>query len=537
MLGVSLLDQFPLRLLIDGVDYTSLLSENFTFSNVDPGGFEAASFSLPMDLPQILRNMNVRLDCGLSVAWEGRVKEIDRSLGNKTLVLCEGYGTLLKKASIAEVYIDQSLAKWQPTPTAEQINQVATGFSPQPTSLAADSAGTPAIVASARGSWTGAARPEVRAYYDSENIPISSLYYAWTKGANLPNLGTGNWESAAYLGKDNRLTVHDEVVITGAGPVTGTLTATTADRVFACVRLVNYAAGGEANVAYSLYWTKLAVYGRHGLSKRGAEPGGFYASDIVTHALTKCPGIQTGVIPVASNYIVPQAVYLEPVPVEQVISDMAKLIGVHWGVWESLAHLMGNNEPRLDFRPYRKLGEPSAWALRQECELVDIREDLENLYDKALVTYTEAAGVVRTVEVSLDNPQLDRISLHQTIPLNMGGATEASAKAYGEIVLALLQDQARVTGTAQVNQTIHKLNGAEMAPWMLRAGIDRLKIPDLPASDVWGEYNDMPISRVECSVSENGINTSISFGRGPNLVEELTARLERATQLAAVSGG
>jgi hypothetical protein len=63
--SLALKNQWPLRLIIRSEDCTFLLDNGGTFSNADPGGFEAASFSIPKDMPQTLRGMPVRLDSGV----------------------------------------------------------------------------------------------------------------------------------------------------------------------------------------------------------------------------------------------------------------------------------------------------------------------------------------------------------------------------------------------------------------------------------------------------------------------------------------
>jgi hypothetical protein len=94
----------------------------------------------------------------------------------------------------------------------------------------------------------------------------------------------------------------------------------------------------------------------------------------------------------------------------------------------------------------------------------------------------------------------------------------------------LLADQQR-GGSITMLEPVKDRNGAEKPAWMLRAGVDRLRIPDIPCSDAWGEHNDFPITRVEASASEEGILTTIELGIGPNLIETLNARLQ--TELTA----
>lgn len=521
----SIRGQFPFHLIIGNEDLTYLLSENYTFSNVDPGGFEMASFTFPKDCPEILRNMTVRLDCGTQCAWEGRVKEVDRSLGDKTLIQCEGYAAVLKAEVMREIYVDRDLTKWQGPSVAEQISLVTESYSPTGPQTTFNLSGSPAILLEAIGNWEASSRPQCKAIYYSTGVEISYIYYLWERGNNV-NFEDANWQ----WNVDHQIS---PINLRAAGPKEEYRVLEFEEQHVGLHLFYSAGPAGGANTKYQLFWYNVAVYGKHGLTRRGGNPGGFYTSDIVRHALSKQSAITAGIIPELTQYIVPHAVYTEPTAIEKVISDMAVLAGVHWGVWDALNLLTSSGAPRLDFRPYPVLGEATAWIRRNECENVDIREDLENLYDKAYVTYTEAAGLEGSVEVSLDNPQLDRIKLHQTISLNMGVATKATAEAYGLIILKLLQDVGRVTGTATIAEPCHTIpTGGPQPAWMLRAGIDRLRIPDLPSADVWGEYNDMPISRVECSVTEEGILTTVSFGRGPNLVEELTARIERATVVA-----
>jgi hypothetical protein len=119
--------------------------------------------------------------------------------------------------------------------------------------------------------------------------------------------------------------------------------------------------------------------------------------------------------------------------------------------------------------------------------------------------------------------------------LNGGTMTAATATAFGQIALILLLQQGRVSGSVEISTAIDGPVGPK-APWLLKAGIDRLRIADLPSQDAWGEYNDVPLTRVECSVSDSGISTSLEVGTGADLVETLQARLSAAATLAGQGG-
>lgn len=531
----SIRDQFPLRLIINGEDCTFEISEGFSFANSDPGGFESASFPIPRDMPQLRRGDPVRLECGLQTAWEGRVKEVQRSLGNKTLVQCEGNNAILKENTLAEIFIDRDLTKWQSPSTAQQIDLVSGGYGPSGPTVAPEPAGTPALETGFTGPWQAGGLPDCEAWYNAQGIPIYAVHYGWTKGANV-NAADANWGWTLFVCTTNVGGEQDTTgSLRGAGPGSAYLTTAATNRTFAHLQLLYGAAAGTANTIYAVYWNDLAVYGLFNKTHegRGAEaPAGFYPSDIAEYCAGKCPGVQLGIIGEATQYIVPHSAYLTPVPIEQIISDMAKFAGWHWGVWESLTYLLGNQEPRVDFRAGPAEGEPTAWCWRQECEDLDIRENIENLYDSAKVTYSEPSGEERSVEVTLDNPALDAVGLHRQVVLNLGLGTKESAEAWGLIQLRLLADQARMTGSATITEPVHEMTGAPMPAWMLRAGLDRLRISDLPCSDVWGEHNDLPITRVECTGSESGLTTAIEFGNGINLIETLAAQMQAGVTAA-----
>jgi hypothetical protein len=525
-------DKFPLRLLIAGEDVTFETSEGFTFSSVDPGGYEAASFPLPKDMPSLKRGQPVRLESGMQVAWEGRVKEIQRSLGAKTLVQCEGYRAILKDNTLAEIFLDRDLTKWLGPGVERRKDRLANSYVSSSGELVPSETGLPSLALSATGPWEASARPWSEAWYNGHGIPIASLHYNQEHSANV---GTGEgvpwvWEAGLSFSELNSggEGTHYTGNLKGV-PTTGDISAGGATNcTWANILFWFGEAGGGSGSLYTIYWHSLGVYGNHGLKQRPSPitPSGFYPSDIAGYAVGKCPGIQVGVIQEASQYVVPHSAYLTPVPVEQIVSDMAKFAGWHWGVWESQTYLLGAQTPRVDFRAYPERGKPTAWCWRRETENLDIRENIENLYDSARVVYTEPIGVERAIEVSKPNPALEAVGLHRQVVLGLGTGTQPAAEAFGLIQLDLLADQARMTGSATITDAIHEMNGATKPAWLLKAGLDRLRIPDLPCSDAFGAHNDLLVTRVECAGSQVGLVTNVEFGLGSNLIETLTAQLQ-----------
>ena len=368
----SLRDQFPVRVVINGEDVSFEMDETFTFSNTDPGGFEACSIALPKDEPQLMRGDPIRIECGLKTAWEGRIKEIQRSLGAKTLIQGEGYAAILKENLIEEVFVDADLTKWLGPSIEEQIELIKAGFSStsgvvEGVKVGNNIGAAPAIALTITGSWATGALPDVRSTYHSGNASIGEVVGIFTAGENLRPYNS-SWGFEIVVGETSSGNKNQEGVISSGFSIVPAGEFTNAGLQF-----YNTLPGGVDNMLYIVYFSDLKVFGKHGLQKQGGNAG-FFPSQIAEFVATKCPGIQVGLFEVASDYIVPHSSYIIAVPMEQAVSDMAKFAGWHWGVWESLTYLAGNQEPRLDFRPGPREGEPTAWCWRNECETLDIRE-------------------------------------------------------------------------------------------------------------------------------------------------------------------
>lgn len=534
---VSLKQLSPLRVLIGSDDVTQYVdAEGFTFSNVDPGGFEACSFQFPRDLPQTLRGQPIRVDSGLRVAWEGRVSQIQRSLGHRTTVTGEGYGALFKDNAGSMVFADRDLTRWQAPSYSEQLNIVGGNLSLGTSQVAADPTNNlPALIQEIDDSWVAPYAPLCEVMYDSGPLNLIAKVYYNLK-ASGPVLATTD---TVTLSSDDVGTVQEIsanlYTVTGSN---GYFAPATPHRYAFLDKGAAAGPGGAQGARYLTAWRNMAVYGNHGLTGRGSDPVGFYPSDIFGWALSQVPGLQAGVIIAtdASGYIVPHYVQYTPVGLDQIVGDMAVAQGWHWGVWESLSPLTGNALPRADFRPYPQPGAFTAFCRRSDCDQLDIREDLSQQYNQAEVNFTTVAGTNGSVTVTLDNPILDQAGIaSRTVIFSGGTMTPASAAVFGLEALAILNAQQRVAGTADIISAIDAPPGPSPA-WLLKSGIDRLRIGDLPSTDAFGSMNDVPISRVECSVSTGGMMTSVEFGSGANLVETLQARLSAATVLAGQGG-
>lgn len=541
---MSLRDLSPLRVIIGNDDVTPYLQDSgFTFSNVDPGGFESLSAQFPRDMPTTLRGLPIRVDSGLHVAWEGRVAQVQRSLGNNTVITGEGYGALLKDRAQSMVFVDRDMTRWGSPSYQRQANLISVSLNTDGLSfqMAADPGGLPSLVFSGAYPWAG--NQIVEAWYDAgpDNV-IAVIYvdsssqingaYAFTTTASTGELNIGSVADAVGSGFSG-----SHLIAVGSS-----IQILPSVQRYALISVSNdgpdVSGSPPTGVPIGIALSNPAVYGNHGLTGRGATPQGFYPSDIAGFAISQVPGLQLGVTQLtdASNYIVPHSAYYAPVTLDQIVADMATAQGWHWGVWESPSPLIGDARPRCDFRPRPAPGAFTAFCRRQDCSNLDIREDLTQQYNVAVVTYTDVAGVPGAAVVTTGNPILDAAAIPlKVLPIPAGTMTPATAALYGAEILAITNVQQRVAGTIEIISPID--TGVGYAPaWLLKAGIDRLRIADVPSTDAFGSMSDYPISRVECSLSSGGFSTSVEIGSGASLVETLNARVQAATALAGQGG-
>lgn len=529
--------------MVGGRDVTDRC-DSLTFSATDPGGFEIATLGLPAtDRPK--KGNAVTIRSGLDVAWAGRVAEIsDHSQHGRATKStgCEGNRALLRDTLYSMVYVDRDLTRWTTPSYARQIYWLTSFLFLTSMAVGADDGGNPALIQTITGAWSVSTFPYHEAWYDAGpgNI-IGNLYYdmaltgtltdtfAIFAGVNLDNSsGTTSYPSTANL---------------YPGPASGYYTPPTLTYRWGNLFIEGpNSPGGKAGGTKLCAWRKIAVYGNHGLTGRGSDPVGYWPSDIAKHALAQSPSVDAGVIPDASTFVVPHAVYRSPTPVDTVVDDMARLMGWTWGVWEP-ATVLGSR-PRMDFRPPPT--DATAVVTKAECDQLDITSRLGDLYSQAQVTYTDTAGQPGVVTVTLANAQLNEAGIAtRTLLLNMGIGSVAAATTFGNFALALSQNSARAAGQATLPASVRLPNGGSKPAHLLRPGIDRLRITDLvdggPLLDVGTVRRDVfRISRTETTVSKDGTcSTRVELDSGANLLETLQARLSLAAGVvgSGASGG
>lgn len=530
-----------LSLVIGGKDYTNL-AQNYSFSNVARGGFEQAQIEITA-AADIRRGDEVFVYEGSDVAWHGRVNApgtIAKKTKYRTGITCLGYGTALKDKQDRQIFVDCDYNHWTTVTNTRQQNNINAGFGPQPHEVNSD-VGTPALTTAVRGAWAVTAKGVSEAMYTASGIELESLYYAWVQGSTI-NTADVNWVWAVYAGTDGGLSiVYGTANLRAAGPGTGTFLAPTTGLYYMMVQMYYSFAGsgGEEGRIYAIYWTKLAVYGRHKLTKRGTNSTttaqGFYASDIVEYALRTVGGFDAKITP-ATDYIIEHLVYYDYVPVEQMVADAANFVGWMWGTWEPEG--LFSNTPTFRFEP--PPANPTISISTSECEDIDEPvASLDRSYNKAYISYRDSAGSQYATSVSIENPILtDARITERALKMDAGVATLGSAQTQGLYALRLSQSAGRGAGSVTVAGSVHSASGDRPAT-LVRAGRDRIRIPDLNGGDLFSSdtrsTDSFLVERVETTVTRGRATTRIEFDSGADLQEVLNARMQSQLTAAGLS--
>ncbi len=500
--------------------------DSLSFSNVSPGGYEQLQATSP-DAGDISEGDEVTVRSGLDVAWHGRVNEAGRrDTDGRTItqIAALGNGAKLTDERMQAIYADRDLTHWTPMSRARRVSLLGSAINVGDPSMQPDpTSGLPSLNLEIDEPSTR--RRTTEALYDGQGCNIDSIYYDIDRN----NISAAGWGLQFYLG-DNADLYQDAStnLAGGAGVTVGTYNPAT-NRLFAHIQLDNNTGVSDTATHFAMC-RLLAVYGDHGLTKRGTAPEGFYPGDIAAHALTASGAGFILIADDSSGLTVRHSVYRDHVPHQQIIDDMSKLMGWHWGVWEPRTTL--DDTPTLYFIAPPEAATCSALAGEiRDLDAPRVRVDL--LYDTANVKWTDAAGTAGVATVTIANPLTVGAGVAgRTLDLDMGVGDATSATAYGTFALNLALTGARGGGFGTLPGTVRAAGGRKPA-CLLKAGRDKIRILDLPDSGpVTAQDSDrldsFLVRRVETTVDRGTPSTRIEFDGGADLLEVLQARLALA---------
>jgi hypothetical protein len=510
------------------------IPDDLTFGTQIPGGDKDLNCSLlrriDLDYPDQGLFDHVRVyGPGNRTAWTGRMAQFPRSHGDGYQIVPGAVGRsaeLTDDPSFREIYVDRDLSRWGPARVQRRLNVLGAWGMDDPAAVADAATGQPALVLAHTGAWTATALLRVEGWYDAANVPIGSIYYAWKRGPNVNNADT-NWSWQVGAATDDVASgLTSSGNLRAAGPGTGTFTGAGTQDYGYIELLYGTGPAGADNAVYDLYWTVLAVYGTHGLTKQGTDSAtsarGFYASDVVRNIVTRtAPNLTIGEIE-ATTFVIPHLAFTEPTDGASAIQAVNDYHGFDWGVYDGSFFYRSSDPDRL------------TWQARlSDGARLDLEgETAEQIFNGVYVTYQDPAGQRKTVGPPAATADATDAALADTSasnPVNAWGITRrwgmleipevttlAGATQLGAIWLGQHAAPQR-RGTLTLTKTVRHPTEGDVPVWRVRAG-DYISIADHPA--------DAPRRIIETRYTHGGGGQlTCNLDNTPYLLDSIMARL------------
>lgn len=534
----------PTQLIVGDRDMSGAHS-GLTFSNTDPGGFEALNAAV-LNLEGIRPGARVIARCGAETIFYGNVNEPGQeSTGGRDSfsVAAYGPGHALKLGTMKEIYVDRDFSKWGGPSLQRQITS-----SPVLAQGGADvvhdaTTGNPGLFQFLSKPLSAGAMQETS--YNSPEIGLKGFAYGWL----LQNLLTSDTNSHAYVylaNNDVYSVFEGPVDVRAAGTSGHGLTVPTSvlsGQLYQLLIQLGYTAAIAAgNENFGVLWTMLAVYGNHSLpissGITNTDAGGYSPGQVIRDVLGRVGGFRTdGMLDDSLVYEIKHLVFYDPVTYEDVIVNVAKFSQWHWGAWEP----RGLTDRRPVFYHQPVPASATCSVDRRACDdMVVPKVQRDQLYDTAIVTYQDVSGQTFHTTRTIANPYMVDAGLTgQVLNLTMGLGTLGGAQRFGDYALALAMKAARGSGSAKLPLWIQDMTGGWRPSCTLKAGRDRIRFLNLPDSGVttFGDarqYDTFHVRRVEVGEDGHGIlRTSVELDGGGDLMEVLNARLAVTNLLAA----
>lgn len=463
------------------------------FGDAMPGGYDSFSAILPREPGRdysdldLFSTIYVR-GVGGEPVGEYMLERTPRVSGDQMAITPEAPGWqahLEHDRSAGTVYVDRDLSAWEGMSAQRRADTLAdfTLFDPQTNPDLAT--GNPQLLTEVTGAWPNGALSEAL-YLASNGALLKEVYVDWVSYV----VSTFTAFGQTIHGVDNDLTTPSEqwsvdlqtTGSSGAGYFSGT-----AARRGVLLQFQHPGAGSTDGRQHGIRWRKVAVYGDHGLTKRGsADPKGFWASDVIAHAVrTWAPllrfteGADGTITP--TDFVLDQISFREDTTVAEIVKQANRVHLRPWAVWDDRTFHYSD-------RPGREwLGRVGPAKLRET------GQDADRAWESIVVEYRDVDGSTRTVGPPGSGADVEDAVLKDSDPANaannlgapkrdklvMDTSTAAVATEVGRRFLEASKELDR-SGAAEFTGYVEDSNGIERPYHEMKAG-DTVRFVD--ASD------------------------------------------------------
>lgn len=518
------------RWAYDEADGTAIPGD-LAFGTSAPGGHKDASCSLLRGLDPF---PDERLFAGFRVygpgnqtVWDGRIVQLPRQSGpGQVSPGAVGWGSHLEDFSaFMEVYADRDTSHWEEPELVRRVAIAAGGYSQGAVPVASQNGGL---------AWTPAAGQALAAFEHTE------LIYKAPAGATLGKLQyrgtqTGTWTNFAAPAVHMSTTPQLAVISTDTLTLDDTVRSVTlpAGNRYAVLRSLT-TGGVTPGGGMARTYSKLAVYGNHGLTLRttvAGDPDGVYASDVVANIVSRAAPLLTfttgggGTIQ-PTTFAIPHLVIDSPTTAAEAIARANAYHSWDWLVWDDRTFYY--QPPGAGTEWQARIGDGASLSLEGDAAEQIINGIVIVYQDNGIQKYAGPIGSGLDVE----SAALQDTS--STNPVNAAGipkkwavqtlsvaTTDAGAVQIGSI---MLKDHNTATRRGQMTLTglvRHPTEGMVPA-WRIRAG-DTVRLTDRPG--------DLPRRIVETSYRHGPRQITLSLDQTPHTVEAIVERLVVTGQL------
>lgn len=305
------------------------------FGSAIPGGYKGMSCELfrRMDLDYADLNEFDTITVygpGREIAWQGRLARAPREHGDRYVIQPGGEGWsahLGDDKTFQMIYVDRDLGRWGSPSLSRRLDMATSGtpitgegtVAPDPTN------GSPAVLQSIT---RVANKAFVESWYDagSGNL-IDAFYY----DVDFSHALASGWGAGVLLAETDRAVGYEGASL--VADAASYFDPSGTDHRFAMVRLY-FDAAFTGDGDWRAAWRSLAVYGDHGLTRRGSDPGGLYASDVVEDIVQRAaPLLDTSLVE-ENTFIVPHLAFPDPTTAEAAVRKVTDYTLWEWGVYD-----------------------------------------------------------------------------------------------------------------------------------------------------------------------------------------------------------